>query len=109
MEGRGRKSAASLEVVQHSGITAVVRPEPPHELTDEQAHEWRAVVNRLPAEWFPRETHGSLAQYCRHVVTAGRVAQLIGAMEAQEDFAVDEYDKLLKMQDRESRAIAALS
>jgi hypothetical protein len=42
------------------------RPEPPEDLTEEQAAEWSAVVDRLPADWFPRETHGLLARYCRH-------------------------------------------
>jgi len=35
-------------------------------LTDEQAEEWRAVVSRMAADWFPRETHGMLLAYCRH-------------------------------------------
>ena len=68
MAQRGKKSAASLEVVNHSGVTELPRPQPLEELTDEQALEWRLIVNRLPADWFPAETHGILAQYCRHVV-----------------------------------------
>jgi hypothetical protein len=51
-------------------------------LTDEQATEWWAVVNRLPADWFPRETHALLIQYCRHVVSARRVAQLLTQAES---------------------------
>lgn len=86
------------------------RPEPPVELSDEQATEWRQVVNRLPAEWFPRETWGLLAQYCRHVVAARRVAQLISNLEAGDgDLNVVEYDRLLKMQEREGRALSSLA
>lgn len=111
MDGRGRKSAASLEVVTAVGgvVSAIQRPEPPPELTDEQSHEWRAVVNRLPAEWFPRETHGLLAQYCRHVVAARRIAQLIAEFEARDEIDVEQYDRLLKMQEREGRAISSLA
>lgn len=109
MEGRGRKSAASLSVISAGGIETVRRPEPPEELSDEQAEEWRAVVNRLPADWFPRETHGLLSQYCRHVVAARRVAQLIDAAEAAEQFDIEEYDRLLKMQEREGRALSSLA
>lgn len=109
MESRGRKSAADLAVVTADGLAAVRRPDPPEELTDEQAHEWRSVVNRLPAEWFPRETHGMLAQYCRHVVAARRVAQLIADLEQNESFSVEDYDRLLKMQEREGRAISSLA
>lgn len=109
MESRGRKSAADLAVVTADGLAAIRRPDPPEELTDEQAHEWRSVVNRLPAEWFPRETHGMLAQYCRHVVAARRIAQLIAEFERREDFSIEEYDRLLKMQEREGRAISSLA
>lgn len=109
MESRGRKSAAELAVVTADGLAAIRRPDPPPDLTDEQAHEWRSIVNRLPAEWFPRETHGMLAQYCRHVVAARRIAQLIAEFERREDFSIEEYDRLLKMQEREGRAISSLA
>lgn len=107
MKSRGRDSAASLAVVAIG--ESVARPKPPAELTPEQADEWRSVVNRLPAEWFPRETHGLLAQYCRHIVAARRVSQLIASLESSEEFDVDEYDKLLKMQEREGRALSSLA
>ena len=51
-----------------------------------------------------------LAQYCRHVVEARRIAQLIQRMQADnEGFNVKDYDRLLKMQDREGRAISSLA
>ena len=112
MEGRGRRSAASLSVISSSGIETVERPRPPQDLTPEQGAEWISVVNRMPADWFPRETHGMLAQYCRHVVASRRVAQLIAAAESDEDeqeFSVKDYDRLLKMQEREGRAISSLA
>lgn len=106
---RGRKSAAELAVVQQ--VTEIVpRPTAPDDLTDEQAAEWDAVVSRCPADWFPRETHGLLSQYCRHVVAARRVSQLIQQAEtAGVGLDVDEYDQLLKMQEREGRAISSLA
>jgi len=108
MGTRGRVSAAALSVIS-GGVVTVRRPDPPRELTEEQAHEWRAVVNRLPADWFQRETHGMLAQFCRHVVAARRIAQLISAHEQAEPFDVSEYDRLLKMQEREGRALSSLA
>jgi hypothetical protein len=107
MGTRGRVSAASLEVATPTA-DRVQRPDAPYDLTDEQTEEWWAVVNRLPADWFPRETHGVLAQYCRHVVAARRVAQLIAAEEAGE-FDLDRYDQLLRMQEREGRALSSLA
>jgi hypothetical protein len=109
MEGRGRRSAASLAVVSSSAIEITERPAPPSDLSAEQKVEWVSVINRMPADWFPRETHGMLAQYCRHVVAARRVAQLIAAAEADEEFNVKDYDRLLKMQEREGRAITSLA
>lgn len=108
MKTRGRTSAAALEVAALGKVETIQRPDAPYELTDEQAQEWWAVVNRLPADWFPRETHGLLAQYCRHVIAARRVAQLVAAEEAGE-FDLDRYDQLLKMQEREGRALSSLA
>ena len=109
MKTRGRTSAAALAVIGPGGVSLLRRPGSPSELTDEQAEEWRAVVNRLPAEWFPRETHPLLAQYVRHVCTARRVAQLMAAAESAEAFDVGAYDTLGKMAERESRIIASLA
>ena len=85
------------------------RPDPVPDLTEEQAAEWRAIVNRMPADWFPRETHGMLAQYCRHVVASRRVAQLVASIEASAEFDILAYDRALKMQEREGRAISSLA
>lgn len=109
MGTRGRTSAAELSVISGGGIETVRRPSAPDELTDEQSEEWRAVVNRMPADWFPRETHGMLAQYCRHVVAARRCAQLVVEIENAEAFDMGAYDKALKMQEREGRAISSLA
>jgi len=108
MGTRGRKSAASMEVTLADPLEKVARPDAPYDLTDEQSEEWWAVVNRLPADWFPRETHGVLAQYCRHVVAARRVAQLV-ASEESGDLDLERYDQLLRMQEREGRALSSLA
>lgn len=128
MGARGRNSGADLAVVQSGELSALVgRPEPLPELTPEQAEEWRSVVNRLPADWFPRETWAMLAQYCRHVVSANRIAQMIRTIEVgpqhaggnvvnlrgddedDEGFCLKDYDKLLAMQEREGRALSSLA
>lgn len=109
MGTRGRKSAASLTVVSGNGIEAVERPRPLPELTDEQSGVWLDIVNRLPADWFPVETHGLLAQYCRHIISARRVAQLIEQAESGDGLEIEDYDRLLKMQEREGRALSSLA
>ena len=109
MAKRGRASAADLQVLPSAQIETVERPDAPYDLTEEQSAEWWAVGNRVPAEWFPRETHGLLAQYCRHVVTARRVAEMIEAAQADKETSLDDLDKLYKMQEREGRALSSLA
>ena len=106
---RGRTSAAALSVIGLSGIETIRRPDAPDELTSEQAAEWQAVVNRMPADWFPRETHAMLVQYCRLLIRARRLAQLIDAAENAERFDVDAYRDLVRSEEAVSRAIASLA
>lgn len=90
-------------------IERVERQKPPHDLTDEEIEVWSAVVSTEPADWFSPSTVPLLAQYCRHVVHARRIAELIERATGDKDLAVTDYDRLLKMQERESRAIASLA
>ncbi len=107
MGTRGRKSAASLAIA--SPVQTIERPDAPYDLTDEQSTEWWSVVNSLPADWFPRHTHGELANYCRHTVQSRRVAQLIAAEEAREVIDIGKLDLLYKMAERESRIASSLA
>lgn len=109
MKTRGRTSVAALAIATVGKIETVPRPDAPYDLTDEQSIEWWAIVNRMPADWFPRETHGMLSQYCRHVVSARRVAQLIEQAMDAEAFDVEAYNQLLIMQEREGRALSSLA
>lgn len=106
MESRGRKSAAELAIVPP--VQTVQRPDAPYDLTDEQTDEWRAVVASLPADWFERGNYALLAQYCRHVVAARRIAQLIEQCASGEKLVIGDLCELLKRQEAESRAINAL-
>jgi hypothetical protein len=107
---RGRPSSADLAIRDAAPLVEkLARPDAPYDLTDAQAAEWWAVVERLPADWFPRETHGMLAQYCRHIAASNNVARLIAEFEKSEDFDLDRYDKLLKIQEREGRVASSLA
>jgi len=93
-------------------ITAIPRPAAPRDLNRAQAAEWNSVVERMPADWFPRETHALLAQYCRHVITARQIAGMIDSLmkgDSQSNSWLDDYDRLLKMQEREGRAMSSLA
>jgi hypothetical protein len=108
MAKRGRRSMAELAVNPVS-LEVVQRPDSPYDLTDEESVEWWAIVARLPADWFGRETHGLLTNYCRHVISARRISQLIVTVEKAEHFDLDQYDQLLRMRERESRAASSLA
>jgi hypothetical protein len=108
MGNRGRKSADSL-LIAASPIQSVERQRPPHELTDEEVEVWASVVACEPADWFSASTRPLLAQYCRHVVQARRVAELIERATGDPNLDVRDYQRLLHMQDVESKAIMLLA
>lgn len=109
MAERGRKSAASLTLATPAPL--VSRIAPPSNLTPAQVAVWLTVVNSKPADWFGDEHAPLLAQYCRHKVQADLVAQQLEDFDPKwltEDEGLKRYDRLLAMNERESRAMAAL-
>lgn len=107
MAERGRKSAASLSVVVGS-IDG--RPQSPADLTKDQAEIWtRTVANEAADVFKTAALQQLLKEYCRHVVSAKKLASMVEAMERLAEMSPDDltdYDKLLKMRDRETKAIA---
>ena len=106
---RGRKSTASLSVVR---ALPGSRPEPPDELTTEQAEEWRIIVARMPADWFTRETHPLLVDLCRHIVRARVIAAKIDDFDPEwlvTDAGARTYDRLCAMGERETRMMSSLA
>src|SRR5690348_12087018 len=100
MGKRGRKSAASLRATPPP-VEIVERIKPPHDLHDDEVEIWSAMVSERPADWFSASSAPLLAQLCRHVIHAHRVAELIERAIAE--LSVDDYDRLLRMQERETR------
>ena len=108
MGTRGRKSAAELGVIP--GIPQ--RPEPPDELTPQQAEEWREIVDRMPVDWFRREIHPLLCAYCRHICNARHIAGLIEdarVVDVADRKAVMRYNRFLGMQERQTSALMGLA
>jgi hypothetical protein len=105
-----RKSAASLSVIAGSIDR---RPEAPAELTGAEAEVWERTVAHEAADVFGTAAlQQMLKDYCRHVVAAERLGKVIeGHMagepaEGDEAISLKELDCLLKMRDRETKAIA---
>ena len=111
MKQRGRKSAAELEIFSNVArpVERGERLKAPPELTDEETEIWAGVVNAEAADWFSASTIPLLVQYCRHTVAARRVAELIERATGDKNLKARDYDRLLKMQDRESRQISWLA
>jgi hypothetical protein len=54
MAQRGRKSIEALTILQ-GGLSAMPqRPDAPYDLADEEAEEWRAIVNTMSPDHFMR-------------------------------------------------------
>jgi len=104
---RGELTAIDVAQFPSTGVTQQ-RPSAPDHLTDEQRHVWNQTVNGLPADWFRQEALPLLEQYCRHAVSGQKLAQLINNLECSEDFDLDSYEKLLRMHEREGRALSSL-
>ena len=111
MSKPGRQSAADLSVA--TNITEIAqRPEPPEGLTSRQIIEWKAITNRLPADWFTRETLAMLTQLVGHIEDAEMIETMLQRHRYPEEGKVldmGEYNTLLISRERESRAIMALS
>ena len=106
MRQRGRKSRANLSVVP---ATLPQRPEPPADLTPEQADEWTRIVASLPVSYFAPENYALLSQLVRHVSYGRSIAALIDETDQMTKDGLNRYGRLLKMHQRESMAIASLS
>jgi hypothetical protein len=123
MAQRGRGSAAALTLV--GSVESIPRQRAPAELTDEQAAVWNRVTASQPADHFKKD-EDNLVQYCRHVIEARDIAGTIRMLNNKASIAemsraegtsplavilsaTKTLDNWLKMQERESRAIAALA
>lgn len=108
MRSRGRRSAAELSVVPQ--ITQEL-PDPPGELTSDEAKEWRAIVERMPPGWFNRENYPLLVQYCRSIIRARTVAKMANKLQKSPDTEEvrSEYLRLVDKEQRLNTNIASLA
>lgn len=113
MATRGRKSAASMQI---AGLPASIgvsqRLSAPVHMSDAEMSVWLQVVNDQPASSFTPTHSPMLEQYCRHIVQARIIADMIMNFDqawANDDEGLKRYDKLLAMQEREGRAASSLA
>lgn len=104
MGTRGRKSAAELSVVKGAFGQ---RPDPPADLTEDQARIWTEIVASEPANFFNTAAlRALLADYCRHRAASEMISGVINTFKAdwlKTAEGAKRYHDLLKMRDLESR------
>lgn len=96
----------TMELVRENPVEIIRRVAPPLELNAEQREEFVRVVNSMPAEWFVAANTAMLAQYCRHVVMARRIAEAIDGAMSEGD--ATKVETLLRAQARESKMISQM-
>jgi hypothetical protein len=107
VQNRGRPSIDSLSA---TAILPGARPDPPVELEPEAAAEWRAITNRLPSDWFPRESHSLLVDLCQQIILARSLAAKVSALGVPSDAeALATYDKMVRLKLNLSSSIGKLA
>jgi hypothetical protein len=108
---RGRKSSEDTL----SPVVSLVpgtRPDPPPELTPEQAETWRTIVGRRPAGWFMPEVFPLLVQLVRHVSISKMVGEALAEVDSKtigDHAGFQRFEKLRRMHQAEGRAITTLA
>jgi hypothetical protein len=102
----GRKSTAALSVVAGTEIDG--RPRSPSDLTEFQRKVWdRTVANEASDVFKTAALQQLLKEYCRHVETADRLSKQVDRATAEgSNLELSEIDVLLRMRDRETKALA---
>ena len=106
MGQRGRTSAAALSVVAGTDIDG--RPKAPSDLTEFQREVWdRTVANEAADVFKTAALQQLLREYCRHVETADRLSRQVDTATCDgTNYSLQEIDTLLRMRDRETKALA---
>ena len=99
---RGRPYSDDLVPVE---LQTMDRLRPPVELTDEEVEVWVAVTSSVEASWFNPGNAPLLAQYCRHVINARRIAELI----ERHANNLGTYFELLTLQREQSGSLKTLA
>ena|SRR6516164_7053148 len=98
-----RKSAAALSLAVELEELVTLKPSPPKNLLPEEAEMWNLMVDVMPPDWFPPETHVSLELLCQQVRVARVLAESlrnissesIGAPELERINAFERVSKLI--------------
>ena len=107
MEGRGRRSAASLAVVAATAIPQ--RPDPPASMTAAQKAIWRDVVRSMPVDWFGPECLPVLKEYIRAAAMCDTLDAMIQKGSRKGSPSAENLKMLLDSRAKESNRVAQLA
>jgi phage terminase small subunit len=82
------------------------RPEPPAELSADEAKEWRRLMECMPRDWLRPELFSTLIAYCRHVEQGNFLARAMrdaDALDSRE--VIDRYIPLARAHGRATLAM----
>jgi hypothetical protein len=87
------------------------RPEPPAHLDAEAQDIWHSIVNRMPADWFPAETHPLLTELCSLTVMSRKLGNELAVLDAQsrDDYLDLIHDRKRRLKIKVSTTIGSLS
>jgi len=67
--------------VRQVSVVPAARPDPPPELTKDQALEWRKIVKGMPADWFTMEMWPLLGALCVAICQLKKVTKAVEEIE----------------------------
>ena len=90
-----------------------IQPDPPAELSPDEAKEWNRFWEVSPPNWFPKETWPLLAQLCRHICHARFLGEAlqefrVGLLDPKNPKDLAHLNQVAVMHDREGRAMGTL-
>lgn len=110
MGKRGPKSSAELAIPSTVDESL---PVPPEGLSEDEIDLFMDIAQRLPASYFPPETWEQLAGYCRHANSFRDLSKMVNKARSpnylEQDGGFEMFETLLKMREREGRAMMALA
>jgi|SRR5215475_1104719 len=107
-----RQSADAIAALNIAPDPMPDRPDPPDELTEEEAQCWRKIVAALPPDWFRPETDPILVELCQHICMSRMFSVQIASYRNKKILTPKDSKvlyNLVKMKSTESRLVATLS
>lgn len=84
------------------------RPDPPADLTEDEAQEWREIVRSLPPHRIKPEHFAIFSAYCRHICRSSFFSRLFDAARPQGAATGEALDRLVRLADAALRADRAV-